>query len=131
MKYRNRRITILLFFEAVVRFGFRPINHIITKLWSTLIVGGFAPNWPIDIPHECEKDFAFYTELERVLVAGFDLKHAMENVPLPEKKGARSQPKLIVHKLPVIASPLRDINPARKMPNQPTRQGIRPSFRRK
>jgi hypothetical protein len=50
MKYRNRRMTVLFFFEAVVKFGFRPINHVIVKLWSTLIVGGLAPNWPIGDP---------------------------------------------------------------------------------
>jgi hypothetical protein len=139
MKYRNRRLTVLLFFEAVVKFGFRPINEIIIKLWSTLIVGGLAPNWPIEIPGD--KDCGFHAEVARGFAPGFDLKHAMENVALPEKparKGPRNPQKLIAHRLPVIASPLRDVSPTRKMANgtpirlsQSRRQGIRPSFCRK
>jgi hypothetical protein len=137
LKYRNRRMTILLFLEAVVKFGFQPINHIITKLWSTLILAGFAPNWPIEIPRECDKDFGFHADVERVLEGGFDLKHAMDNVALPEKparKSVRNMQKLVARRLPVIASPLRDITPARKRANQLSQSGthgIRPSFRKK
>jgi hypothetical protein len=109
-KYRNRRVTILTFFEAICRFELPFLTRPIVRYWSTLVNSRIVPEWPVNLQMKCDWDMEFEREVRSRTAKGFDIKHMLENLPLPEdakakQRAARARPGISVKK-PVIAAPL-------------------------
>jgi hypothetical protein len=108
-KYNNRRATILLFFEAIYRFELPCLTRMIVRYYSTLVNSAIVPEWSIDIQMGCDWDVDLEKETRSRMSKGFDVKHMLDSLPLPEdakpkQRVARPRPSINVRK-PVIASP--------------------------
>jgi hypothetical protein len=108
-RYHNRRATILMFFEAIYRFEVPCLTRMIVRYYSTLVNSGIAPEWPVDIQMNCDWDVDLEKETRARMMKGFDVKHMLDNLPLPEdtkpkQRTMKPKPVVTVRK-PVIASP--------------------------
>jgi hypothetical protein len=102
-------MTILLFFEAICRFEVACLAGSIVRYYSTLVNSRILSELPIDIEVAPEWEVDFEKEVKSLMTRGFDMKHMLDNVTLPEdgkekQKPSRPRPTLNMKK-PVIAAP--------------------------